>query len=151
MLLPLELKAGAVLIAAVGLFAGYRHFINTEQAKGAATCEAAHVEADSAESSRRIAAQKDIDNETQRLAARARIDHDRLSASVDRVRPSIDALFKRCDPAPTAVSASASSTDDLYTNMRSRLESSIRSTIDYADEAVRNGGECSAKYDSLKK
>src|SRR5258706_16158750 len=68
--LSLEFKAAAALVSIAAALFAFHRFETSQQAKGAATCESSHETADRAEEQGRLLAEKDIRDESHRMASR---------------------------------------------------------------------------------
>lgn len=145
----LEIRALAIVALIASAVAGYAWWHHEVAAGGAAEYKASQVLTDQAEEQRRVAAQKEVDNEDQRLAAKDRDAAARLARAAGVLRPQIAALIQRCDSAPSSVGPAASSAADLLTYVQSRVDEAARGTIDYADGLARSGGQCAGDYDAL--
>src|SRR5258706_5790171 len=84
--LSLEFKPAAALVAIAPALFAFHRFETSQQAKGAATCEASHETADRAEEQRRLLAEKDIRDESQRMASRRLADAAGVAAAGDGLR-----------------------------------------------------------------
>lgn len=148
--LSLELKAAALLIALAALFAGYRHFVKAEQAKGAAVCEANHVESDRIEEQRRVAAQAEIANESQRMANRRMADAVGLASAGnglrDRVAAAIGPGISASSPADCKAATEA---NRVLADLLSKADGRLRLLAATADESHDAGSACEASYDAL--
>lgn len=106
------------------------------------------------EEQRRIAAQSEIANESQRLIARARAGDVRADAGDARLRDATASVAAACrgpasDSAATAASPPASSPGDLLALVQRRMGEAARTVVRFADEASVAGGTCERSYDSL--
>lgn len=105
-----------------------------------------------AEEQRRVAAQAEINDETQRLANRARSDAIRVDDSAPGLRNAFASACFRAGPGyPAAVAAvaSAASEPDLRSDVFGEVEARLRALAKEADARGTRGASCEAKYDSL--
>ena len=153
------------LLALLGIFGGL--LLASEKAQGHAEglqqCQREKAEADerqaaadAQESQRRTAAQTEIANETQRLAARdrARLDADAAAAGAAgvRLRDHVAAAVAAAtsDPAATGqCAATATALGELFESCRSRYADLGRQADGDLADARRRSSECAARYDAL--
>jgi len=158
-LLPLEIKAAVGLLALVAGVAGYAAWAHKLRAEGAAECQAQHTasaltasEAARAEEQRRQLAAKDIDNETQRLAARDRAAADALHAAGPGLRDAaFSAISRSCpsDSAASAVSPSATEATRVLSLVYGEAAARCAALADLADESWNRGAAAAQHYDAL--
>lgn len=150
MLLSLELKAAACLVLLAGLWLGFHNFVKGEQAKGVATCEAQHVESDRIEEQRRLSAQSEIANESQRMANRRLADAVGLASAGDGLRNRVTAAI---GPGLSASAATCGETvtkiTGVCTDMLSKADARLQRLADIADDNYDHGKTCESGYDSL--
>lgn len=150
-MIPFEFKAIAALLLVVGLLLGARYEIGKHDANVIAVLEAKATEAARAEEQRRTAAQSEVNDETQRLAAHdadarvlaagaARGLSDRTAALLAGV-PSCPATGLVGPPAPSAA--------DLLADVQRGLLEAGGQLAAEADKRRTPGLGAERKYDSL--
>jgi hypothetical protein len=148
----LEIKLLIAALALAGGWFGFHQFVKSEQAKGAATCEALHEKSDRAEEQRRLLAEKDIRDESQRMASRRQADASGLVIAGNGVRQRVSTAIgfdlsasapRVGNPAPEATILCA----DLLEQASNRLQQ-LASTADASYDA---GKACEAQYRSLSR
>lgn len=127
------------------------------RAQDRATMAAAAASAATAsltETGRRIAAQGEIANESERLSTRARADADGARVAAVGLRSAAGAAAARCgagasDPAATAVGASASAPGVVLADVLGRADDRAGELAELADRAIIAGSQCERSYDAL--
>lgn len=155
----MEIRLIAYLLAFAGVLGGCAWIVHAHDNRVRAAQEAAYAAAAldattkaRAEEQRRTAAQKDINDETQRLASRARSDAVRVDAAAPGLRNAVAVACFRAGPgypATVAGVASAASEPDLLTDVLGAAEDRLRGLAREADERGTAGTSCERKYDSL--
>lgn len=150
--LSLEFKAAGALVAIAAALLAFHRFEASQQAKGAATCEASHDESDRAEEQRRLAAKLEIDNETQRLVSLDRVHAVALAGAAPGLRNAVAAaIVCHGDPPPISVSSAASNPTVLRSDVLGEIETRLRDLGGEADVRRTSGLGCQREYGSLKK
>lgn len=146
----IEIKLLAVLALVAGALFGFHRFEVSLQAKGAAACEAAHVASDRAEEQRRIAARKEIDDESQRMAQRRMADAVGVAAAGDglRQRAARAIGFDLGASAPIG-GASAPDAARVCAVLLEAADARLRILAAAADASRDAGASCERSYDSL--
>lgn len=157
MLLLTKLYVGAGL--ALALLLGAWALLHAHDVRVRAAQEAAYTAAalkatneNRAEEQRRVAAQKDINDETQRLATRARADARAVTASAPSLRNAFaSACFRAAPEHSTTVPgvATAASGVDLQSDVFGQIEQRLRDLARIADERGIAGESCVKSYDAL--
>lgn len=148
--LSLELKAAACLVLLAGLWLGFHNFVKSEQAKGVATCEASHVESDRIEEQRRITAQAEIANESQRMENRRMADAVGLAAAGDGLRNRVAAAIGPGISASAAADCKAATeANRVLADLLGKADGRLRFLAATADASYDAGLSCERSYDSL--
>lgn len=146
--MSLEFRLIALVALAAGLLFGYETWAHRLKEEGRQQCEAAHAQADQAERARRDAAQAEIANEAQRMAARDRDHAIALALAAPGLRGAVaSAISQR--PAAPASSASAASAGLVLSNVLGAAEERLRALAELADERGTAGSACVRLYESL--
>ena len=106
------------------------------------------------ETGRRIAAQGEIANESERLSTRARADADGARVADVGLRSAASAAAARCgasapNSAVAAVGASASAPGLVLADVLSRIDDRAGELAELADRAIIAGKQCERSYDAL--
>ncbi len=166
---PWRLYAELAVVAALLAFAGVqttrlsaskastaeaRQQLSDERAAMAKAALAA-TNANRAEESRRTAAQVEIANEAQRIAARARADGVVADAAHGRLSDRADVIAGRCTatfhPPASTGSAPAADAGRLLADVLRRADERAGFLAAYADQSRAAGDACERAYDSLTK
>jgi hypothetical protein len=122
--------------------------IDRETAERSAAALAAE-QAARAEESRRATEHREIANEAERLAARARDAAVRSAVAGDGLRERAAAVAARCDTAAATGSTPAERPGDLLADLQRRLVDAAGQLATAADQARIAGDACVKAYDSL--
>lgn len=146
----IEIKLLAILALVAGALFGFHRFEANLQAKGAAACEAAHAASDLAEEQRRIAARKEIDDESQRTAQRRMADAVGVAAAGDglRQRAARAIGFDLSASAPVSGPPAPDATR-VCAVLLEAADARLRILAAAADASRDAGKSCEASYDSL--
>ena len=164
----IELGALALAIAAIGgvMLSQHNTILTARAALAAeregraqdraitATAAASAATASLTETGRRIAAQGEIANETERLSTRARSDADDARLASVGLRSAAAAAAARCgasapDSAAAAVSASASAPGLVLADVLGSIDERAGQLAELADRAIIAGEQCERSYDAL--
>lgn len=145
-----EIKLLALLAIVAGALFGFNRFVASEQAKGAAACEARHIEADHDEFVRRESAQLEIANDAQKNQDR------RTAESVGAVvagnglrqRAASAIGFDLAASAP-AVGSPAPEATRVCAQLLEQADQRLRILAAAADASHDAGAACERTYDAL--
>lgn len=147
-----------VLLVLLAWGAWQRHQARSIERKHTAAVAAAaqeresKLQADAAETARRLAAQKGATDDATKTNKALAVDAARARAAEQRVRQQLAALTANSgtsDPASAAASAPAGETVTVLANMLGRCVSRARELAEYADAARTAGETCERSYEAL--
>lgn len=125
---------------------------HTQAVAQAAAERETKLQADAAETARRLDAQKGIADDARKQAKTLDTDAERARAAEQRLRAQIAALTANSgtsDPAATDGGQAAGQTVTVLADMLSRCGRRVRELAEYADAARTSGEACEKSYESL--
>lgn len=154
-----ELKLVGALLLAAALLLGYKWQLHQARQEGIEECQDEHAAAalqvsiaNRAEDQRRLGAQREVNNETQRLAARSRAARTALDARAGGLR---HALAAACggvapgDPTAVVISPTAPAPELLRADVLGEIEQRLRDLGAEATLTRIAGAACEREYDAL--
>jgi Protein of unknown function (DUF2514) len=149
--IPFEFKAIAALLALAGLLLWAGVAVKRHDANVIAVVQGQAAQAAVVEEQRRVTAQSEVDNETQRLASLAAAARLRAPAVSSGLRDRTAALIAstRSCTAADVVGPPAPSAADLLADVQGRLEQAGGQLADEADARGIAGLAAERKYDAL--
>lgn len=125
---------------------------HTEAVAAAAAEREAKLQADAAETARRLHAQKEITDDARKKAQALAADAQRARDAEQRLRARLAAIAAHPgagNPAPADGSPPASETSALLADMLGRCGARVRELAEYADAARAAGETCERSYEAL--